>query len=1188
MIYTFYSYKGGVGRTMALANVAELFYRSGLKVLMVDWDLEAPGLERFFPLDLDEVLDKPGVIDMLLGYKAQMAQGLNVAEDEEELPFEKPSQFMVDIYPEARSDGRLWLLPSGRRSKEHFADYAYAVRTFDWQDFYENWEGELYFEWLRQQFEQMADVVLIDSRTGVTEMGGVCVYQFADVVVLFCSANQQSLDGTQKMLIDFKQSQVQELRGRPLETVVVPARIEDAESDFLDEFQQEFIRRFVRYKPEALGVGSDQFWRLAIPYVPRYAYRETIAVRERAKASSEEMVEAFSRLTLAISRLAPPNSLIRSSLPEKTMRLGDTTVVGSVIGDHLVVAGEGSTVVIGEPIDRISALDRDSALAHYLRHVISRNRYLRLQGIRSGGKLVHIELEEIYVTLRATRTVEAERAWLEDEASLAPGEAPPRHPEHGPRTRTETVSVSVSVEEALASDPRLVILGDPGSGKTTLLRYLALLYARDLAEGKTLVQEQLGLEESGRLPILLPLRRVGAYLKAHRPVDDGTEGHTLLLRHCYELLEGERVNLPQGFFEPYLESGQAVIVLDGLDEVADPDLRRRVSRLVEAFTAAYPDCRYVVASRIMGYKGAARLGEKYATTTIRDFLMSDVERFLHNWHRAVAVGQMGPGRSAEAYAEGQTQALLAAIRENERIRELAINPLMLTVIALVHRDRVKLPDRRAELYDEAVNVLLGKWDEARGVRDIGILEKRPFDAGDRRLMLQAVALWMQERQQKEIEVDDLQRILGGMFHGVVGDRRAVERTVDRFLRVIQERTGLLSEHGLGVYRFSHRTFQEYLAALAVAGRDDYVAYTLERADDPWWREVILLEAGYMSTQSRERTTRLIRAIADRKKEPEPYHNLILASECLRDAGSERLEKGLQSEIQTQLRQELEPPKGWFASVWVMIRHRMTVEEMDRHRLAAAQALAHIGENEYWTPPYGEPEWIEISGGEFWMGERAETHRFNLDTYYISRVPITNAQYLLFVEATGREPPEHWGKDCPPKSLGGHPVVNVTWYDALAYCKWLSQFVGEQVMLPSEAEWEKAARGAKDQRRYPWGDEFDTILCNSQELRLDATTPVGIFSNGASPYGVLDLAGNVWEWTTNLWGKNQEEAEFEYPYRADDGRENVEADDNVLRVLRGGAFDASSDDVRCCARHRELPSSSVDNCGFRIVWTLDKV
>ncbi len=858
--------------------------------------------------------------------------------------------------------------------------------------------------------------------------------------------------------------------------------------------------------------------------------------------------------------------------------------VGGDVGGHVIVARGNVTVVDGElPVDT-PALDHDSALARYLRHVISRNRYLRLQGIRSGGKLVHIELEEIYVTLRATRkrTVEAERSWLEDEAGLAPGEMPSHQFTGAAQTRTETIIVSV--DEALAADPRLVVLGDPGSGKTTLLRYLALLYARDLAEGGRLVEERLGLEESGRLPILLPLRRVGAYLKAKRPMDDGTEGYGLLLRHCYEMLKGDRVNLSPGFFDAYLESGQAVVLLDGLDEVADPDLRRRVSRLVEAFTAAYPDCRYVVASRIVGYKGSARLGERYATTTIRDFLMSDVERFLCNWHLAVAVGQMGPGESAVAYAEGQTQALLAAIERNERIRELAINPLMLTVIALVHRDRVKLPDRRAELYDEAVSVLLGKWDEARGVQDVRILEDRPFDARDRRLMLQAVALWMQEQEQKEIEVRDLRKLLKERFHAFLGDWRAVERAIDRFLRVIQERTGLLGEHGLGVYRFSHLTFQEYLAALAVAGRDDYVAYTLERVGDPWWREVILLEAGHLSAQSRERTTRLVRAIADRREEREPYHNLVLVAECLLDIGEGRVEGDLLGQVQQRLRQELEtaPPQGRLASIQLFLQRRMTPEELARRRIAAAQALAQIGGTEYWRPPYGEPEWVEIPTGEFWMGEGQEIYLVHLNAFYIARVPITNAQYRLFVEATGREPPESWEGGRPPKGKANHPVVYVSWYDALAYCEWLSGVTGKSITLPSEAEWEKAARGSKDRRAFPWGDKFDATLCNSGELGLGDTTPVGVFPDGASPYGVEDMSGNVWEWTRSLWGEDLGTPEFGYPYDPSDGREDLTAGDGVLRVLRGGAFYDGGRDGRAAFRFWRYPHYRYRFSGFRVV------
>ena len=305
MIYTFYSYKGGVGRSMALANVAELFYRSGMKVLMVDWDLEAPGLERFFPVDLEETLGKPGVIEMLLRYKEQMAQDLPISEDETApLPLDRPDQFTVDVYPDATGKGRLWLLPAGRRSQEHFAEYAYAVRTFDWQDFYENWEGELYFEWLRQQFERIADVVLIDSRTGVTEIGGICTYQLADTVVMFCAANKQSLDGTHEMAQNFMDPRVQSVRrGRPLNFLIVPARIEMAEGDLLDKFQEDFMGLFKDSVPRAQRIDTQELWQLGIPYIPKYAFTEAVAVREKDLASAAPMAAAFFRLKEAMDWL---------------------------------------------------------------------------------------------------------------------------------------------------------------------------------------------------------------------------------------------------------------------------------------------------------------------------------------------------------------------------------------------------------------------------------------------------------------------------------------------------------------------------------------------------------------------------------------------------------------------------------------------------------------------------------------------------------------------------------------------------------------------------------------------------------------------------------------------------------------------------------------------------------------------
>ncbi len=675
--------------------------------------------------------------------------------------------------------------------------------------------------------------------------------------------------------------------------------------------------------------------------------------------------------------------------------------------------------------------------------------------------------------------------------------------------------------------------------------------------------------------------------------------------------------LPANFFDPYLGAGRAVILLDGLDEVADSDLRRRASRLVEAFCRAYPACRYVITSRIVGYEGAARLGEDFTTTTVRDFTLQDVRRFLTNWYRLVAAGQMGPGPSADAYAAEQTGQLYQAIVASDRIRELALNPLLLTVIAMVHRDRVKLPDRRAELYAEAVDVLLGKWDEARGVQEVPVLAGESFDTGDKRLMLQSVALGMQEQAQKEIPLAELRQQLGTLFYDIVRDWRTAGRAVDRFLGVITERTGLLVARGEGVYTFSHLTFQEYLAALALVERADYIPYALAKTADPGWREVILLAAGHLSTQGKERVSRFIEAIARQEEEPDPYHNLVLAAVCLHDAGQSRVAGNLLSEVQQNLRAELEAPvpENWLGKLQTRLARGMSAEVLAERRVAAAQALAQVGGQTYWTKPYGEPAWVEIPAGEFWLGgvedrrikfekgtevyakkdtwltlEQDEEmifpetpqHRLHLDKFFIARTPITNAQYHLFVEATAGRPPSHWEADRPPQRLAGHPVVNVSWPEALAYCHWLGGMTGQVIALPSEAQWEKAARGERDKRIYPWGDPFETTYCNSWHLGLHQTTPAGIFPAGVSPYGCLDMAGNVWEWTRTLWGEDWRRPTFNYPYDPADGREDLEAGDEVRRGLRGGSFLDFQNLARCAARLKNIPDFRYYDYGFRVV------
>ncbi len=887
---------------------------------------------------------------------------------------------------------------------------------------------------------------------------------------------------------------------------------------------------------------------------------------------------------------------------DKVMRDKITAQTYVAHAEVVVAAGEEKLIAPPDPVQALHA---------YLTHVIDGTQHLRLHGIRAAGELVSIDLEEVYITLDAVQKralkpeeMDAELARL---AARVPGDEAWREELFHERE----VEVVLSVNQALAEHPRLVIVGAPGSGKTTFLSYLALTWARDLRGDRPgLVRERLGLagqtgKAERRLPILLPLRDFARHLSATRE-DAGLDGPRFLLDYLTDYFAAQEIALPDGFFREALEAGGAAVLLDGMDEVADPDLRRRVARIVEGFTRRYPDNRYVVTSRLVGYQGAARLGEDYFCATVRDFDRAAVARFVRNWSRAVEVALAGRrSPTIERRAAAQAEGLLAAIEANERVRELAVNPLLLTVIALVHRYRAQLPERRAELYEECIEVLLGYWDEARGVRGYE-LPGLALDAGDKRSLLEPVAFWMQERALREIDRDVLLRQLGDLFLPLSdGDRRLAGKRAQAFVGLIGARSGLLQERGLGVYSFSHLTFQEYLAARALAGREDFIVYALEKTGDPWWREVLLLTAGYLSTQGKGRVTTYVRALMDHPVEPEPYHNLVLAAEALRDVGRARVEGDLWGEVTHRL------------------RHDMADEEAPvQRRVAAGNALGQVGDPRF-SGPYLEPELVTVPAGEFWMGSETKAadddekpvHRVSLPEFQMARYPVTNAQYQVFVDAGGYDERRYWTEagwawrqgdfgekpegypdmlwdsivvgrkhfEYPgswkdgqyPPERANHPVVGVTWHEAVAYCRWLAEVTGRPYRLPTEAEWEKAARGDRDKREYPWGDGFDPAKANLRigDEQVGGTSPVGIYPGGASPYGVLDMSGNVWEWTGSLFR--------DYPYVPDDGREDEDAEGN--RVLRGGSW-ASSDEwnARCAFRYFVPPAHFYVNFGFQVI------
>jgi formylglycine-generating enzyme required for sulfatase activity len=261
-----------------------------------------------------------------------------------------------------------------------------------------------------------------------------------------------------------------------------------------------------------------------------------------------------------------------------------------------------------------------------------------------------------------------------------------------------------------------------------------------------------------------------------------------------------------------------------------------------------------------------------------------------------------------------------------------------------------------------------------------------------------------------------------------------------------------------------------------------------------------------------------------------------------------------------------------------------------------------------------PTFIAIPAGAFLMGtperalsvlakayggtresyrEEAPEHSVDLPAFAIARTPVTNALYAAYAAAAGARAPITWRGGQPPEFLLDHPVVDVSWDEANAFCAWLNARMKNEelrienelarqsvsilssqpsIRLPTEAEWERAARGV-DGRTFPWGDEWDSARANTRDGGSGGTTPVGAYPAGASPAGCLDMAGNVWEWTASL--------DALYPYARGDGREEPRAPGR--RILRGGCYANPHGFARCACRFRLLPNVRNPFLGFRLAY-----
>ncbi|MBE8970618.1 HEAT repeat domain-containing protein [Nostocales cyanobacterium LEGE 12452] len=412
-----------------------------------------------------------------------------------------------------------------------------------------------------------------------------------------------------------------------------------------------------------------------------------------------------------------------------------------------------------------------------------------------------------------------------------------------------------SAQELLKESTRnkFVVLGEPGIGKTTLMSYFAVM----LAEQQT---EKLGLSaDLELLPILIRIRDLG---KA--PTNNVKE-------------------LPKGFFEHWLEDGRALILLDGLDEIAKPSDRYEFVKIIHSFLGQYSQNRAIITSRPVGYNRGFFGTDEFPHYQLEKFDDSQIDLFIQQWYNSRLPNN--PEKAQE-----RQESLKKALATQERIKLLARNPLLLTIIALIHRYDARLPKQRYKLYEQAVDTLLINWDVNKGIESWKL---NYIQLDDIKILMQNLAYWIHSQGvtgDKEggtlIDRDELITQLSQYIceYNSQVQRHQAKAEAERLVDHITERCGLLNEQGQDRYAFVHKTFQEYLAGEKIRDRqsgdfNEVLNHVRDYLHNSHWREVLLL---LIAQQNPKNLKRIIEAILQQETPYEEWlhRNLLFAGTCL--------------------------------------------------------------------------------------------------------------------------------------------------------------------------------------------------------------------------------------------------------------------------------------------------------------------
>jgi formylglycine-generating enzyme required for sulfatase activity/energy-coupling factor transporter ATP-binding protein EcfA2 len=766
----------------------------------------------------------------------------------------------------------------------------------------------------------------------------------------------------------------------------------------------------------------------------------------------------------------------------------------------------------------------------YRRWLTDYCQYMDIDRMREKSDVIQVSLPEIYVPLYAQDP-----------------EAPKKKEQEAVAESVRGGQAACDIEELAAKYDTLVVAGSAGSGKTTLIKHLSYR-----------IMEREGLKGlEGYLPVLIFLRDLKGVKEDSIQKRPGCEtAFECVISHYLSKTEN---GLGSDCIKAFCQAGKAIFLVDGLDEI-DPDSRQFFVDALSNFRNQFGPFQVVLTGRPHGIDAAVNRRFRKQQISILPFNMVQVEEFIGKWFRFVFDAKSKIGAKT-------AQDMTGEIKAHPGTDALIDNPLMLTAVCILYHDGKELPGQRAELYKKFISNLLSRRFKEEYGRVYAFLQKiaaSTFNKGERGFDREPALLVLGEEYPK----------------------RPDETATDYKGRLIQKFEEI--EPGCGLlamqdgYVFRHLTFQEYLAATDIIRREtDYAGAIRNYWDIERYKEMIELYVGFLSIENKRWANLIVEEVL-KGQDRSPYPRWRLAARALLGMHKDQRETAVLDQATEKLR---------------------LIMQSD----APAKDRADAGETLGWLEDRRDlAQFIPVAPGRY-KTSQGETKVKGLE---MGVFPVVNQWFRKFVEAAGYDNRDFWsmeGKKWLDYKKESHPrfwherrwicpnapVVGVCWYEADAFCRWLTitRDDGYTYRLPDEKEWEAAAAGLKG-RKYSWG-EWAEDHCNTDEAGIGKTTSVGIFPKGNTPEGISDLSGNVWEWTCADYHGGQSRSDFVFDEKMQKlyDEENWEKywkaaqeQNRQLPVLRGGSWNSYRDGAGCSGRNRNHPDARSYFVGFRCVRT----